>query len=528
MNYCIYLRKSRADAEAEARGEGETLARHEKALLELARRQSLTVTAIYREIVSGDTIAARPEMQRLLNDVERGAWNGVLVMDIDRLSRGSTVDQGIVAQTFKYADTRISTPGKTYSPSNEFDEEYFEFGLFMSRREYKTINRRLQRGRAASAKEGKFVGSRAPYGYRRVKLEHDKGVTLELIPEQAEVVRLIFDWYINGENGRRLGIELIARRLNELHIAPIRHDYWQKETIREMLSNPTYAGKIRWGWYKKKKRPDGTFSYARPDSWDADCTISDGLHQAIVSYDDFVRVQQLLAELPTVPVGYKSEVKNPLAGLIVCGKCNRKMVLRPGKAPKPDYIICHNRNCCNVSSQYELVEERLLTGLKLWLDDYKLTWSNSDTRSDAQLDAKRSALRTIATERDTLRRQLDNAHDLLEQGVYSTDTFLDRSAALQKRIDETAIAYAQLESELHAAGEHADTQRTIIPKVERLLTVYETLPTASAKNALLKSVLERAIYVKDKPGTYRDSAPDNFQLTIYPLLPQKSGTNSKP
>lgn len=145
--YCIYLRKSRADMDAEAHGEGETLARHEKALLELAKRQRLNITQIHREIVSGDTIAARPVMQQLLQEVQAGQWAGVLVMEVERLARGETIDQGIVAQSFQYSGTKIVTPLKTYDPTNEYDEEYFEFGLFMSRREYKTIKRRLMRGR---------------------------------------------------------------------------------------------------------------------------------------------------------------------------------------------------------------------------------------------------------------------------------------------------------------------------------------------------------------------------------------------
>lgn len=153
--YCMYLRKSRADLEAETRGEGETLAKHERILLALARKLKINVTKIYKEIVSGETIAARPVMQQLLSDVEKGMWKGVLVVEVERLARGDTMDQGLVAQTFKYSDTKIITPIKTYDPNDEFDEEYFEFGLFMSRREYKTINRRLQRGRALSAKEGK-------------------------------------------------------------------------------------------------------------------------------------------------------------------------------------------------------------------------------------------------------------------------------------------------------------------------------------------------------------------------------------
>ncbi|MDY2510326.1 MAG: recombinase family protein, partial [Ruminococcus callidus] len=156
--YCMYLRKSRADAEAEARGEGETLARHEHTLQELAKRRHLPIVKVYREIVSGDSIAARPQMQQLLQDLENNLYDGVLVMEVERLARGNTIDQGIVAQAFKESDTKIITPVKTYDPNNEFDEEYFEFSLFMSRREYKTIKRRMQAGRVASIKEGNYIG----------------------------------------------------------------------------------------------------------------------------------------------------------------------------------------------------------------------------------------------------------------------------------------------------------------------------------------------------------------------------------
>ena len=155
--YCLYLRKSRIDLEAEANGQGDTLARHRADLLKLARKRGLNITGCYEEVRSGESIAERPEMQRLLNDVEAGRWTGVLVMEVERLARGNTTDQGVVADTFKYSDTKIVTPNKVYDPGDEFDEEYFEFGLFMSRREYKTINRRLQRGRRASLSEGKYI-----------------------------------------------------------------------------------------------------------------------------------------------------------------------------------------------------------------------------------------------------------------------------------------------------------------------------------------------------------------------------------
>lgn len=72
--YAIYLRKSRADMEAELKGEGETLARHEHILLDLANSKNLKIGKIYREIVSGETIEARPEMKKLLTDVKMEKW----------------------------------------------------------------------------------------------------------------------------------------------------------------------------------------------------------------------------------------------------------------------------------------------------------------------------------------------------------------------------------------------------------------------------------------------------------------------
>lgn len=108
MPYCIYLRKSRADEEAELRGEEDTLARYERALLDLARRQKLNITAIYPR-GSGETISARPVMQQLLSEIEQCFWEGVLVMEVERLARGDTIDQGIVTQAFRYSNTSSNT-----------------------------------------------------------------------------------------------------------------------------------------------------------------------------------------------------------------------------------------------------------------------------------------------------------------------------------------------------------------------------------------------------------------------------------
>ena len=228
MSYAIYLRKSRADTEAEQRGEGETLTRHKNILLEIAKKHNLTITQIYHEIVSGDSISSRPQMQKLLQDITDNKYIGVLVMEIERLARG---DQGIVAQAFKSSNTKIITPTKTYDPNNEFDEEYFEFSLFMSRREYKTIKRRMQSGRIASVKEGNYIYTNAPYGYRKIHPE-PKIHTLEIIPNEAETVQKIYNLYLSGK-----GAGTIATELNSLQISPQKSALWEKASIRKILTN---------------------------------------------------------------------------------------------------------------------------------------------------------------------------------------------------------------------------------------------------------------------------------------------------
>lgn len=523
MNYCIYLRKSRQDAEAEARGEGETLARHERILIDLAKHQKLPISKIYREIVSGETIAARPVVQQLLADVEQGLWDGVLVMEVERLARGDTIDQGIMAQTFKYSNTKIITPTKTYDPNNEFDEEYFEFGLFMSRREYKTINRRLQQGRVASVKEGKYVANQPPYGYVRQKLEQEKGYTLIPNPQQADVVKLIFQLYTVGElqpdgSYQRLGTSMIKHRLDALKIPPKKGVTWSASSIRDILINPIYIGKLRWNWRPHvKKMVQGQVQKARPRS--NEYLLTDGRHEAIIDDETFALAQKLMADNPPNPVSQRYTVKNPLSGLVVCGKCGRSMVRRPYRG-KPDILMCQSTDCDNVSAALHFVESRILDSLAQWLEGYKLRWKlDEKPAKTTQLDIKTSALQKIQAEITTLKKQSNNIYDLLEQGVYDTETFLERSKHINSRIAQEEESKAKLEAEIKLERLREESKQSIIPKVEKLLDVYDSLATPRAKNEMLKEVLEKVVYIKNNGGRWHYS-PDDFEITLYPKLPK--------
>ena len=156
----VYLRKSRAEEGMET---DEVLRNHRQWLTECADRHGLDIVAYFPEVVSGESLYARPQMLRMLEAVEAGEYDAVLCMDLDRLSRGRMKDQGMILDAFRDSGTLIVTPDKVYNLTDEIDDELAEFKTFMSRREYKIINKRLRRGLQRSIQDGCYVAN-APYG----------------------------------------------------------------------------------------------------------------------------------------------------------------------------------------------------------------------------------------------------------------------------------------------------------------------------------------------------------------------------
>lgn len=498
MSYAIYLRKSRADLEAEERGELETLARHEKQLKELALKLKLTVVKEYKEVVSGETISARPQMQALLQDVQNGLYEGVIVMEIERLARGDTIDQGLVAQTFKYSNTKIITPTKTYDPNNEFDEEYFEFGLFMSRREYNTIKRRLQAGRARSVKEGKFIGNNTPYGYNREKIKGDKGYKLVINEDEAQYVRLMFQWLVDGCSKRE-----IKRKLDNMGVLSRNGNKWNQSVIKDILYNPTYIGKIPWlRRGETKKMIDGKIVRKRPRNGDYE--LYDGLHEPIIDIETWEKVQEInRAQTPKTPLN--KELVNPLSGVVFCAKCGRPMQRRPyvSKGQEPSLICIY---CDNISSKLSVVEKKLLDALKDLLKQYEYSYTPTSKK-----ETKATYLEQLKKELEKENKKLERLYTFLENETYSAEEFLSRSQVAKQKI-----------SELEVEIKKQSTTKTInedefVPRLKTLIEIYDTA-SVTEKNNLLKSVLEKATYLKTKKILSQTDNPFEFELTLYPRL----------
>ena len=512
--YCAYLRKSRRDVELEALGQGETLARHEAQLNALADRLGIHVSRWYREIVSGDTIAERPEIRQLLTDLNAGMWAGVLVMDVDRLARGDSIDQGVIMQTFLYSGTLIVTPDKIYDPADDSDAEFFELKLFFSRREYTMIKKRMQRGRVQSSLEGCYVGSRDIYGYRRVKLQGRKGWSLEIVPEEAAVVRNIFTWYADGMDGEQVGTYRIADRLNELGIPSDRGHRWIASTVMHMLTHPVYIGKIRWNHRTQQVRiVDGVKQRTRVLN-DGEILV-DGLHEAIIKPDLWQRVQDLIATHAKRPKSAMREFANPFGGLVVCPICHHRMQTKGAPNRKGDFLYCPTQRCPTCSAYVSAVEDMTLETLGSWLADFEARQADGDPSPRANDDARRVALAQRREQLAALEAQSERLYDFLEQGAYTVDEYKKRRAQLSARLAETRQAIEALES-----SAPADPIGPLIPRIRTVLAAYRQAPTAADKNALLRTVIDHIDYHKSQRNMRNNRPGDNLTLVIHPKYPR--------
>ncbi|MEY8386711.1 recombinase family protein [Oscillospiraceae bacterium 38-13] len=482
----VYLRKSRMEEGLETE---EVLRRHHQALDECARLHGLDILEYFSEVVSGESLYARPQMLRLLEAVEAGRFDAVLCMDLDRLSRGRMKDQGVILDAFRESGTLIITPDKVYDLSDEMDDELAEFKTFLSRREYKLINKRLRRGLQRSIQEGCYVAN-APYGYRSVTL--DRRPTLKIFEPEAQFVRMMFNLYAEG-----YGCVSIANQINAMGARPHRSAAFSRNSVAKILRNPAYIGKIVWNQKTHiKKNVQGNLKhitiYNPRESW----TITDGLHPAIVDKELYQKVQDIF-EKRYRPAAHDGTIKSPLAGLVKCGRCGGNMQRMTMKGTP--YLLCPKKGCC-AATKFELVEQDVLSHLEKLLSNIEV--SSPDQRQD--LAPLEDACAGIAKEISSVRKQKTRLHELLELGEYDLPTYRERMAAVMEKLSR--LEHSEEDARLRLEAAQAYDPEVQRDRLRSVLASYQS-SDAAHRNALLHSVLENVTYFKEKK-----SKPSEFTL----------------
>lgn len=315
----IYLRKSRAERNETVE---EVLARHEKILQDFALEtfgEKIPEQNIYREVVSGETLDERIEIKKVFSRLEKEPIRGLLVVEPQRISRGGMSDCGRVVDILKYTETLAITITKTYDLDNKFDKEMFEAQLLQGNKYLEYHKEIMDRGKALSLREGKYVGSTPPFGYDRKPL--DRGFMLIKHKEEAPIVETIFSLFVDED----LTTVEIADYLNKHHMKPKKSKLWNDGMVRHVLKNEVYYGSLAWG--KRpiiKKLINGEINKLRVSA--EDYMLVRGMQEPIVTKETWDIAQEKIKGNDSARVGSNRELQNPLAGLVYCKKCGYSLV----------------------------------------------------------------------------------------------------------------------------------------------------------------------------------------------------------
>lgn len=502
--FALYLRKSQADDPNEPIEV--TLLKHKQRLLETLRKYNISEKqiVIYEEVVSGDTIAERPQMKKLLNEVTNNSYRGVFVVAVDRFSRGDSIDQGIINNTFYFSNTLIITPEKIFDISNnEMDREQLEFGLFFSKREYNTIKKRLYSGRVEAAKQGYFTGSTTPYGYDKILSPEKKGYIL-IQNEEAKIVKKIFDMALEGT-----GVNNIAKYLNKIGIKPKRSKIWSPSMVSKILYRPVYYGVIQWGAQKTtKKMIDGRI--VKKIEYNKNFDKYPGKHEPIITKDEFDEVHRIMSNKPFSKCPTNVTPVNSLAGIIYCGKCGKTMKRRP--TWNKIKLICTTQNCDNVSSEYNLVENKLIESLNKILLDTKKYINDYEKECIVKNNSNSETIDYLDKQIEKCKKRLKKIQEFYELEDYTREEFLSRKQEINLELDKLTTEKNNLIEQ--DKGEKIKTLKKQIPKLEFCISNYYNLKDPIEKNKLLKTIVKKVTYVKNVKGRWYNDLKDKFELTI--------------
>lgn len=501
----MYLRKSRQDNPDET--VEEVLAKHEAILQEWARRElgyEIPEDCIYREVISGESISERVKIQKVLSRVEDPNVIGIVCVDPQRLSRGDLLDCGTLINTLMYTKTLVATPMMTYDLTNKMERRFFQDELMRGRDYLEYVKEVLARGRVAAVKRGNYIGSLAPFGYDKVTIGKDH----TLVPNKdADVVRLIFEWYVN----ERIGYSQIGNRLDEMGVKPVFTDRWIKNTIAEMLRNVQYDGKV---CYNRRKSEisvqGGKPKEKRVMQSEEDMIIVEGKHPAIVDHELFMAAQAIIDNNPRVATN--RELRNPFAGILVCATCKKCLYYHSytGKSNgrRAPRLECRSKPYHFSSAKYKVVESAIIFALEN--SELPMLEEMRKNNAGSSIAVQQSLLKGLEEEMQGYHEQEEMQYELLETKRYTQELFEKRNTALRQKMTEceerikkarrsipNAINYEEKVIQLKAAIEALKNEDISPEEKNRFLKVIvDRIEMSTTRNGVNKTDLHLKITLK--------------------------------
>lgn len=498
-----YLRKSRSDDPLLT--VEEVLSKHEAMLDEWAEEHLGAVVPEenkYREVVSGETIAERPEINRVLRLIESPKYKAVAVVEPQRLTRGDLEDIGRIMKLLKHTNTLVITPQRIYDLRDEYDWDAFERELKRGNDYLEYTKKILNRGRLLSVSQGNYIGNVAPYGYDKTFVTEGRKKCPILVPnpQEADVVRMMFDLYVNQD----MGCWNICKKFDEMGIKPPKGEHWSASAMPKMLENVHYIGKVKWNHRKTLTIvEDGEFKKTRPVAKVGEYLIYDGKHEAIISEELFNAAQAKKGR--NIRQKPNTKIRNPFAGLLYC-KCGRAMSLRTytshDAAPR---LLCDGQTHCKTGScLYSEIEDLVCAILRECINDFEIRLKNNEGDSvklHARLIKNLEAKQKELEEKELAQWEAQSDPDPAKRMPQHIFQQLNEKLLREKEEVRQALCKAY-----ESMPQPVDYKEMIIKFSAALNALPDPETDAETKNKLLKDCIDRIEYHRDAPQRIKSAA----------------------
>lgn len=372
-NYLVglYIRLSREDEDKTH--ESESISNQKSLLLQYTKENNLKVYDMYIDDGYSGTNFNRPNFNRLIKDIELGKINMVITKDMSRLGRDYIGTGNLIEKYFPEHNVRyiaITDNIDTFLDSSNNDIAPFK--AIMNDMYAKDISKKIKSSLKAKQKEGKWVGSKTPFGY--IKDPNNKN-HLIIEEEQAHIVKRIYNMCLDGLSFYKISKELTNEGIKtpaQYYEYKWRSNYnckygmWHSKTICDILTNRIYTGDTVQNKRTKVNYKIKKIIKNKPSQY----IVVENTHEAIIDKEMFYEVQKRIPK----NVG-RSEKKEThlLDGLLYCGDCGHRISIGPRrKKDNRCYTICNyyrtyikQKLCTAHSNNYDDLEELILKLLKI-------------------------------------------------------------------------------------------------------------------------------------------------------------------
>ena len=522
----VYCRLSKDD---ELQGESASISNQRAYLTDYCKQQGWDVVAYYADDGYTGLNMNRPDLQRLLKDCEKHLVNLVITKDASRLGRNKN-DTGFLREDF------FPRNGVRYIAVNDdidtlYDNDIAPFKDVLNEMYSKDISKKVHSSYMIHAKQGKFTGNTAPFGYMKDPNEHGHLIIDE---ETAPIVRKIFDYAMDGH-----GSNWIRRRLEEDRVPcptwynrqkGVRNVFtkwelkdpengrfmWDFTVIDGILENPVYIGTIASQKYFYKFKL-GTLGEKSPDDW----IIVEDMHEPIIDKATFEAVQEKRDGRRKRRQGDGNY--SLFAGLIKCKECGKALTIRYTNAKYPIQIyscVTYNKfgkgHCTQHRVEFDelysivLGEIRALARAAL-RDEETMICKLTEAAEKKEASAKKTDEIQLAKDKErinALEKIITKLYEDMIAGRINEDNFnlmLDKAQKEQDELKKKIKAQEQTFTESQTVEQRNRDWINLIKKYSEL----ETL-TPELLNRLIKEIVVSENILED--GTRDVSLEIHFNV----------------